>query len=193
MFDERICVGMMQLLSLKSPTYKTTENLWASNMEGPRSFETWQVRIWSKCHSVSKKQSTVEPLSAKSQYSSNTQGPREQLFNLHGRPQETSRALHFVFHFFFFRLCFPDESYNLCPHADSFQPLRSRQRRQTSENKSLVLQQGLNASPVTKNNCVWWSWRQRCWAGWKGTHLWACCPSWLHLCGSIRYKRVVTA
>lgn len=42
MFDDSVCVcvGMTQPLSLNSQSYKTTENLWASNMEGLQSFET---------------------------------------------------------------------------------------------------------------------------------------------------------
>lgn len=40
MFDDSVCVGMTQPLSLNSQSYKTTENLWASNMEWQQSFET---------------------------------------------------------------------------------------------------------------------------------------------------------
>ncbi len=58
-------VGMTKPLSLNSWSFKTTENQWASNMAGQQCFETWQVRIWSKCHSGRKSQSRVEPLSIK--------------------------------------------------------------------------------------------------------------------------------
>lgn len=64
MFDGSVYVGMMQPVSLNSWSHKT-ESPWASNTEGQPCFETWQVRMWSKCHTVRRRQSGAEPLNIK--------------------------------------------------------------------------------------------------------------------------------
>lgn len=168
MFDESVYVGMMQPVSLNSWSYKTTENLWASNIAGQQCFETWQVRSWSKCHTGRKRQRRVEPLSIKACCWCS---------DLHRRKYASWKWTYKQWYHkqISMLLCCPVRSDHFCLHCspyccNSHHPGlgegvdRSRWCRQTkNQNKSVMLQQGLDPSPVNNNNCVWWGWKHHCW------------------------------
>lgn len=180
---------MTQPLSLNSQSYKTTENLWASNVEGPQSFETWRVRFWSKCQCQKKAEQswTSECKTPVQQQYSPATCSCERLFNY---TVSVNKNSHIVF-FCFLSSLFPGLKSSLLSTLQALLLRTPATSRQCRQNKSLVLQPGLDASPVNKNNCVWWGWRHHRWGVDEKVHI---CGPVVNLCyicvNSLQYKVV---